>query len=68
MRSATIVVPQSNVGLRLAKESILRIEGDEMMIRYRTENDYTSRLRGFNDSKEAMSAFLERRSPTWTWS
>ena len=68
MELASEMAKKSPLALRLAKESILRIEGDEMMIRYRTENDYTSRLRGFNDSKEAMSAFLERRSPTWTWS
>jgi enoyl-CoA hydratase len=65
---ATIMTEKSPIALRLAKESILRIEGDEMMQRYRTENDYTNRLRGFNDSQEAMDAFVEKRSPKWTWS
>lgn len=59
---------KSPIGLRLAKESILRIEGDEMMQRYRTENDYTSRLRGYRDSGEAIAAFNERRDPQWSWS
>ena len=59
---------KSPIALRLAKESVLRIEGDEMMQRYRTENDYTNRLRGYNDSTEAMAAFIEKRSPEWTWS
>lgn len=59
---------KSPIALRLAKESILRIEGDEMMQRYRTENDYTNRLRTFNDSKEAIAAFNEKRPPRWTWS
>jgi enoyl-CoA hydratase len=59
---------KSPIGLRLAKESILRIEGDELMQRYRTENDYSSRIRAFNDSAEARSAFLEKRPPKWTWS
>lgn len=59
---------KSPIALRLAKESILRIEGDELMERYRTENDYTNRLRTYRDSDEAMEAFLEKRSPTWTWS
>ncbi|HWL42981.1 MAG TPA: enoyl-CoA hydratase-related protein [Ilumatobacter sp.] len=59
---------KSPLALRLAKESVLRIEGREMEDRYRTEQDYTNRLRGFNDSAEAMAAFLERRQPTWTWS
>jgi enoyl-CoA hydratase/carnithine racemase len=59
---------KSPIALRLAKESILRIEGDEMMQRYRTENDYTNRLRTFNDSTEAIAAFNQKRSPGWTWS
>lgn len=65
---AKIFASKSPLAMRLAKESILRIEGDETEIRYRTEQDYTTRLKGFNDSKEAMSAFLEKRDPEWTWS
>jgi enoyl-CoA hydratase len=64
---ATVMAEKSPIGLRLAKESILRIEGDEMMERYRTENDYTSRLRGYHDSQEARAAFAEKRPPEWTW-
>lgn len=64
---AEAMAKKSPIALRLAKESILRIEGDEMMQRYRTENDYTGRLRTFNDSAEAMAAFNEKRDPTWTW-
>lgn len=59
---------KSPLALRLAKESILRIEDDEMERRYRTEQDYTKRLRTFNDSAEAMAAFIEKRDPKWTWS
>ncbi len=59
---------KSPLALRLAKESVLRIEGDEMMQRYRTENDYTQRLRAFDDSREALNAFLEEQDPEWTWS
>lgn len=58
---------KSPIALRLAKESILRIEGDEMMRQYRTENDYTNRLRTYHDSQEAMDAFLEKRDAEWTW-
>jgi enoyl-CoA hydratase len=29
---------------------------------------YTNRLRGYNDSREAMQAFLDKREPKWTWS
>ena len=59
---------KSPIGLRLAKESILRIEGEELEERYRTEQDYTIRIRGYNDSQEAMRAYLEKRDPNWTWS
>lgn len=58
---------KSPIALRLAKESILRIEADEMMRQYRIENDYTNRLRTFRDSDEAIRAFLEKRTPHWTW-
>ena len=64
---AAEMTTKSPVALRLAKESILRIEADEMMRQYRTENDYTNRLRTFRDSDEAIRAFLEKRPPHWTW-
>lgn len=59
---------KSPLALRLAKESILRIEGDAMERQYRTEQDYTNRMRGFDDAGEALSAYLEKREPDWTWS
>lgn len=64
---AAEMTTMSPLALRLAKESILRIEADEMMRQYRTENDYTNRLRTFRDSDEAIRAFLEKRTPHWTW-
>ncbi len=68
LQLAAEMTTKSPLALRLAKESILRIEADEMMRQYRTENDYTNRLRTFEDSDEAIRAFLERRPPQWTWS
>jgi enoyl-CoA hydratase len=65
---AAQIASKSPIAMRLAKESILRIEGDELMSQYRTENDYTTRLRTYDDSAEAMAAFLEKREPRWTWS
>jgi enoyl-CoA hydratase len=62
------IAAKSPIAVRLAKESILRIEGDELMSQYRTENDYTTRLRTYADSSEALAAFLEKREPRWTWS
>lgn len=64
---AAEMTTKSPLALRLAKESILRIEADEMMRQYRTENDYTNRLRTFRDSDEALDAYLEKRPPHWTW-
>lgn len=58
---------KSPLALRLAKESVVRIESDWVEDAYRTEQDYTSRLRRLNDSHEAMQASLERRTPRWTW-
>ena len=58
---------KSPIALRLAKESILRIEASAMETQYRTEQDYTNRLRTFDDSREAMRAFNEKRPPEWTW-
>jgi enoyl-CoA hydratase len=59
---------KSPIALRLAKESILRIEGPVLEDSYRTEQDYTQRLRSYNDSREAMAASRDRRPPQWTWS
>ena len=65
---ARAMARKSPIALRLAKESILRMEGDELLQRYRTENDYSYRIRGNADSAEALAAFLENREPTWSWS
>jgi len=59
---------KSPIALRLAKESVLRIEGSELEDAYRTEQDYTQRMRTFNDAAEARTAFREKRDPSWTWS
>ena len=64
---ATKFAQKSPIALRLAKESILRIEDEPMEDAYRTEQDYTTRLRGYSDSAEAMNAYLERREPVWAW-
>jgi enoyl-CoA hydratase len=58
---------KSPIAIRLAKESILRIEGPGLEDAYRTEQDYTQRLRSYKDSQEAITAFHEKREPLWTW-
>ena len=68
LEMAGLLAKKSPIGLRLAKESLLRTEYMDPDKGYRVEQDYTSRLRQFNDSGEAMAAYLERRDPVWTWS
>ena len=58
---------KSPVALRLAKESLNRTEFLPLKDAYRTEQDYTNRLLGFEDAKEARAAFFERRPPEWKW-
>ncbi|MCU1367290.1 MAG: Enoyl-CoA hydratase [Ilumatobacteraceae bacterium] len=58
---------KSPIALRLAKESINRVEFMPLKDAYRTEQEYTARLLGYADSEEARQAFLEKRAPDWTW-
>lgn len=62
-----LLAGKSPLAMRLAKESILRIEGEQMETQYRTEQDYTIRMMGLDDSHEAMQAFVEKREPVWNW-
>ena len=58
---------KSPLALRLAKESMNRVEGMPLKEAYRTEQDYTARLRNSEDSTEARQAYLEKRAPVWRW-
>jgi len=58
---------KSPIALRLAKESMNRVEFMPLKEAYRTEQDYTNRLLGFEDSGEARDAYLQKRSPEWRW-
>jgi enoyl-CoA hydratase len=58
---------KSPIALRLAKEAMNRVEGVPFRDAYRTEQDYTARLLGFEDSAEARQAFLDKRDPNWQW-
>lgn len=62
---AAEIASKSPPAVRLAKESLNRT--DEMPFRaaYRTEQDYTARLGHYDDSKEAMAAFREKRKPVF---
>ena len=63
MQLAGELAGKSPIALRLAKESMNRVEGLPLKDAYRTEQDYTARLQGFDDAAEARQAYLERRAP-----
>jgi enoyl-CoA hydratase len=64
---AAELAAKSPIALRLAKESMNRVEGLPLFDAYRTEQDYTARLQGFEDAREARQAFLEKRPPNYQW-
>jgi enoyl-CoA hydratase len=64
---ATTLAAKSPIALRLAKESMNRVEFLPLKDAYRTEQDYTARLRTYEDATEARNAFLEKRDPDWKW-
>lgn len=64
---ASTLAAKSPIALRLAKESMNRVEHLPLWEAYRTEQDYTARLLQFEDSAEARRAFLEKRKPRWRW-
>jgi enoyl-CoA hydratase len=58
---------KSPIALRLAKESMNRVEHLPLKEAYRTEQDYTARLLGYEDATEARNAFMDKREPDWKW-
>ncbi len=64
---AVVMASKSPVGLRLAKESLNRVEDLGLKDGYRTEQDYTQRITKFEDSAEARRSYLEKREPEWQW-
>jgi enoyl-CoA hydratase len=62
-RIAAEIARKSPPAIRLAKESLNRVEWLPLKDAYRTEQDYTARLGRYEDSAEARRAFLERRPP-----
>ena len=64
---ARTLAAKSPLALRLAKESMNRVEDLSLRDGYRTEQEYTARLQQFDDAREARAAFLERREPEWKW-
>ena len=67
MGFARELAAKSPIALRLAKESMNRVEHLPLKEAYRTEQEYTARLQTFEDAAEARAAYLEKRSPNWQW-
>jgi len=64
---AASLAAKSPIALRLAKEAMNRVEFLPLKEAYRTEQDYTARLLGFDDAREARQAYLDKRTPEWRW-
>ncbi len=67
MELARELAAKSPIAMRMAKESMNRIEDLPLREGYRTEQDYTTRLMRFDDSREARRAFREKRDPEYKW-
>lgn len=63
MAIARQIASKSPLAVRLAKQALNRVEDLPLKEGYRLEQDYTMRLGLFEDTKEAMDAFLEKREP-----
>ena len=67
MTLATTIAAKSPIAIRLAKESANRVEPMSLLDGYRTEQDYTHRIRRHADSDEARIAVLGNRDPVFRW-
>ncbi|MFI5953808.1 enoyl-CoA hydratase-related protein [Cryptosporangium sp. NPDC051539] len=63
---ARSIARHSPVALRLAKQSLNGIEYLPLKPGYEFEQGLTRQLSGYDDAKEAVNAFLERRPPHYT--
>lgn len=61
------IAGKSPLALRMFKESMNRVEHLPLEEGYRLEQDYTTRLSKFDDSREARDAYREKRAPKWNW-
>lgn len=63
---AASITEKSPVAIRFAKESLNTIEFMDLKEGYKFEQSLTKKLSGYEDSKEAVRAFLEKRKPNFT--
>lgn len=67
MDLARTIAAKSPIAVRLAKESANRVESMSLYDGYRTEQDYTQRVKRHADSDEARLAFMDKREPSYRW-
>lgn len=61
------IAGKSPIGLRLGKISITRAESLSVPDGYRLEQDYTAKVSGYEDAREARDSWREKREPDWKW-
>ena len=64
---AVTIAGKSPLAVRMAKQSMNRVEDLSLEEGYQLEQDYTVRVSQLADSKEARAAWSEKRPPQWTW-
>jgi enoyl-CoA hydratase/carnithine racemase len=62
---AAEIAAKSPVAIRLAKHALNSIEEMSLRDGYRFEQNMTGELSGYEDSREAMRAFVEKRRPVF---
>ncbi|MGE0879811.1 MAG: enoyl-CoA hydratase-related protein [Acidimicrobiia bacterium] len=61
------IASKSPIAVRLAKDAMNRVDSLPLKDAYRIEQEYTYRLRHFEDSMEARQAYLDKRDAEWKW-
>jgi enoyl-CoA hydratase/carnithine racemase len=65
MDLARQIASKSPVATRLAKHALNAIEWSSLRDGYRFEQEMTTELGRYEDSREAMRAFIEKRPPVF---
>ena len=65
---AARIVRHSPIAIRICKRSLNTIESMELKEGYEFEQSLTGELSSYDDAKEAVNAFFERREPVYTGS
>ena len=66
MDLARRITRHSPIAIRIAKRSLNQIEYMDLKAGYQFEQGLTGQLSGYDDAKEAVAAFFERREPRYT--